>query len=512
MSVAAQLTVANRVPMRVALPVLLAVLALLLRLHGLSDKPLWLDEIISLNRANLPVHELVVDSFERKHYPTYFLLLSSFTSADIDEWRLRLPSALFGAICVFLVARLATEIRGLQAGLGAGLLMAASPFEVQFGQEARSYTLISCLVLIAIGGLANIARAPAAGALPVSRPGALRGSWAAYALGTLGALLVHNDTIPWLLMSNVAFLVILHRAPLERRGLLRNWAWTQAIILVLWLPGLITMLLANRGDQLSGAGWIPAASYETIWSVISALYLFRISDMMTFGLLPVSLPGFGAGIAISALLGAWRLKVDPPALAVIGLAFLAMPIAILVVSQFQPILVPRYLMWSTGPFFVLAGVGLTSLSARFFPWIAAVVVVGSAVSLAPYYNAETKPRWDRVAAYIAGNAHAHDVIVAQNQAVRFVLVSYAKRFRLDSNIPVLAWDPHDAALRAQEGERVWVVYGRSGQGAQEPEESFRQKWSAFGIPAEQVRFGSHILVFRFDNSMVAKPVLGLVDE
>jgi hypothetical protein len=44
------------------------------------------------------------------------------------------------------------------------------------------------------------------------------------------------------------------------------------------------------------------------------------------------------------------------------------------------------------------------------------------------------------------------------------------------------------------------VYGRFGQETQEPEEGFRQKWSAFGIPDGQVRFGSHILILRFDNS------------
>ena len=68
---------------------------------------------------------------------------------------------------------------------------------------------------------------------------------------------------------------------------------------------------------------------------------------MTFVLLPTPLPGFGAGVVMFALFGAWRLKTDPAMLAVIGLALLAMPIAILVMSAFQPMLVPR---WSTGPF------------------------------------------------------------------------------------------------------------------------------------------------------------------
>jgi hypothetical protein len=35
---------------------------LVLRLYGLSDKPLWYDEIVTLNRANLPLAELVCES------------------------------------------------------------------------------------------------------------------------------------------------------------------------------------------------------------------------------------------------------------------------------------------------------------------------------------------------------------------------------------------------------------------------------------------------------------------
>jgi len=206
------------------------------------------------------------------------------------------------------------------------------------------------------------------------------------------------------------------------------------------------------------------------------------------------------------LLGAWRLKTDLALLTVIGLAFLAMPIAILVMSAFQPMLVPRYLMWSTGPFFVLAGIGTAALPARFFLLITAIVAVGGMVSLTPYYSSETKPRWDRAAAHLKDNARPGDVIVAQNQSVEFVLASYAKRFRLDSKLSILVWNPHDIARRAEEGERVWVVYGRVDQARQEPEEGFRHKWSAFGIPAEQVRFGSHILILRFDTpSCCARP-------
>jgi mannosyltransferase len=487
----------------VALSVLLAFLALVLRLYGLSDKPFWYDEIITLKRASLPFAELVIDALRNNHFPTYFWLVGPFASADLAEWTLRFPSAVFGAVGVLLVTLLATEVGGLRASLVAGLLMALSPFEVQFSQEARSYAFISSLVLVAIWGLVRIARRPAAAVLPLSRPEALRGAWATYTLGTAGALVVQNIAAPWLLVSNLAMLAIVRRSASQRSRLLRNWAWAQAVILLLWLPALVAMLLTNKGDALGKLGWVPKTTWENIWSIVSAVYLFRISDLMTFMLLPTSLPGFGVGVAVLALLGAWRLKADSASLAVIGLAFLAMPITISVMSMFQPIWVPRYLMWSTGPFFVLAGIGATALPVRIFPLIVGVVAIGGAVSLAPYYTLETKPRWDQAAAYLAANARVGDVVVAQNSGVKFVLGSYAERFHLDAKIPILTWNPRDTARRAAEAERAWVVCGRVGQTLPESEVECRQKWSAFGIPAEQVRFGSHIRILRFDNTTAA---------
>jgi len=153
----------------VAIPLIPTVLALAVRLHGLSDKPLWLDEIITQRRANLPISDLIANSLDNKHFPTYFVFVRAFDAPIIDEWTLRLPSAIFGAISVLLVVLIATAARSRGAGLVAGLLMALSPFEVQFGQEARSYTLVSCFILLALWGLVRIAQQPLIGASPSSR-------------------------------------------------------------------------------------------------------------------------------------------------------------------------------------------------------------------------------------------------------------------------------------------------------------------------------------------------------
>ncbi len=488
---------AGRSQAMVAVPLLLALLALSPRLYGLADKPLWYDEVLTLNRARLGFVALVIDALKNKHSPAYFLLVAPFAWSDNPEWALRLPSAVFGAVCVFLVARLAVKLRGPLAGVVAGLLMALSPFEVQFGQEARAYTLISCLVLIAVSGLTALAQRPGSAAVPVMRRDGLRGAWAAYVFGTVGAVLMENNTIPWLVASNLALPVIAHHAASGRSGLLRNWAWAQAAILIAWLPLLIAMFWVNRNNVLAGYGWIPKTTWESLRSTVAALYMFRISDMMSFRLLPTVLPGFGAVVVVLAALGAWRLRAEAAVLAVIGLAFLAMPISILAISVFKPLLVPRYLEWSTGPYFVLAGIGATALPKRAARVLAVLLAVGAAACLAPYYVAETKPRWDQATAYLARNARPEDAIFAQNQSVEFMLASYSGRVGLQ--LPILVWNPRDDVRCVVPGQRSWVVYGQVGQAVPEAEQHFQQKWTAFGSPARQIRIGSHLLILRFDN-------------
>ncbi len=56
-------------------PLAVAILALALRLHGLADKPLWLDEVSTLHRATIGFAAMVGDSLHSKHYPTYFALI-----------------------------------------------------------------------------------------------------------------------------------------------------------------------------------------------------------------------------------------------------------------------------------------------------------------------------------------------------------------------------------------------------------------------------------------------------
>lgn len=488
-----------------AIPLVPTALALAVRLYGLSDKPLWLDEIITQRRANRSISDLIANSLSNKHFPTYFLFVRAFDAPMIDEWMLRLPSAIFGSVSVLLVVLIATEVRSSRAGAVAGILMALSPLEVQFGQEARSYALVSCFVLLALWGLVRIAHQASSDVSSSNRPSGQIGSWLAFTIGTIGALNILLVAASWLITSNLAAAAILRYSGPKRAEFVRKWALTQAIIVLTWIPGLAAIGLAVHEDPLRGLRWIPPTTLDHVWSVFSAVYLFRVSNVITFELLPISIPGFGVAVVILALLGAWRLKSGPTLLAIIGLAAIAMPIAILVVSIFHPILVPRYLILSTGPFFVLVGIGATALPYRLFPFAIAAIVVFGIANLAPYYRSETKPRWDLAAAYLAANVQRGDSVITNDHMARYVLAAYGDRYHLDRKMLSVAPHTSDATMRyAQEGP-IWVVYGRTGQGLIDTEETYLQKWLALGSPVCKLRFGLHVVVLRFEPAAFGQP-------
>jgi mannosyltransferase len=488
-----------------AAAVLPALLALALRFYDLGGKPLWLDEIITHKRALLPFSELVSDSLTNKHLPSYFILVRAFDAPGINEWLLRLPSAIFGSLAVLMAALIAAQVRAPRAGLVAGMLMALSPIEVQFSQEARSYALVSCLVLLALWGLVRIAQTSVGTAMPRRLDRAplccLSSGWPAYALGTIAAVNVLLVAALWWLASNLAMAVIIFRAA-SRGRLVRRWLLLQAAITLISLPGMIAIYRAGGGDQLHGFSWIPPSTFEHVARVLSAVYLFRASDMVTFALLPAPVPWLGIIVIAFAVFGLWQLRRDDKLLAAIGLAAIAMPAAMLMLSIFHPVWIPRYLLWGTGAFYILAGIGTAALPRRLFIWTTAVLIVGGAGNLAPYYRAETKPRWDLAGHYLAMHARPSDVIVTNDYPTKYALSAYAANYGVD--LPILYGNNGALVFGKERPARVWVVYG-VGQGTLVTEERYRQKWSSFGMPIATVQFGKHVVLWRFEQGGSAAP-------
>jgi mannosyltransferase len=470
--------------------------ALLLRLHGISAKPFWMDEVTTINRASLPLGALVKDSLFFHQLPAFFVVTSWVLPFGTDEFWVRLPPAFFGALSCALGFGIARSLGGLKAGLATGLLMALSPAMVQYGQEARSYTMVISAILVGLWGLVILAQD---GKSPFH-------AWAAYVLGTVAALNILSVALFWLLAANLAGIVVAWR---KDKAFRNRWLLAQLLILLLCAPWFIAIKMHGQRGPLGGLDWVPPLNWARVWWAFSGTYLLYVTSLIKVRVFAPGIAGIGVLVVLLAVAGLLAVRRQRGVLAVLSIAVLCLPTGLLAASAVTPLLMPRYLLWSAAPFFICAGLGF-SLLPRKFQWPAlALLFLLLALNLAPYYREETKPRWDLAGASLFAGLQPGDLLLVDDPQAVSMMNLYLKRE--GANLPPELWttDVTRAVAWRESGKRVWAVQGVVGQVDHENQAQFLQRITALGPPDFSEHAGMDILLLRFDGAPAKqqRPVL-----
>lgn len=476
------------------------IVALVARFYQLGTKPFWLDEVFTVQRSSLTVPGVIANSLRHHHIPSFFLLEHAMIAlgAGSGTAALRAIPALAGAITAVLVFAIAWKIGGRTGAVLAGLLMAFAPLQVGFSQEARSYTMMMAFILLGLYGLIALAEASDHAGLPLRQRKAPHAAWATYGLGTLAALWTLGDAIPWLIAANVAMAAAIVPRITDKRGFLRNWGIVQLGILVAAAPGYIAMLQAVRDHVMRSFNWIPPLSLRAGWADATSLYGLRDATMVTMRLLPTAFAALSAFIFAFAIMGIWHLCRKPAALTVLVIAFLGLPLTLSLISLIHPVLLPRYLLWSAAPFFVLAGFGIEALGRRAQNPVLAAAAVLLLLNLAPYYHTETKPRWDKAAGLLASRMAAGDTLLVSDGAAPAML-TFERDRRDPGSAPWLSTvHVKRAAKVLAAGHRVFAVYGPAGQGREPSKSLFFAKVAALGGTAAPINAGKEITIEQID--------------
>lgn len=481
-------------------------LALLPRLIGLGARPFWLDEVFTLQRASLAPVALVQNSFLNHHMPSFFLMLSPLVGLGNPQFWLRFPSAVFGALSVMLVFMIAQRIAGRMAGVVAALVIGLSPTALAFSQEARSYTMEMCLILVALYGVTRLALDVPAAAQPM-RTGPDRGAWAAFILGSVAALDVLGDGLPWLITANVIGVVLFFQS--GRQGqLLRNFLLADAIIGLFSAPFYALMALYQDKGFVDSVMWIPPLNLSRLWYDFGSVYFMHIADSVTFHFMNVPTPGvliwaIDAALALAVGTAAWALRRRPALLAVLGISFVFLPLMFTVISIWRPILLPRYILWSAAPFAILAGIGASALLEYCAPRLRVALVSGAALllltNMAPYYHAETKPRWDIAAQMLAQQVQPGDVVYLYDLGALPILKVYLPPGTQTVVLNDSNGDLNHAIQAISQGKRVWAVFGHAGQSGEEKElAKFNANTKVLGTPEKVLVAGNRIFISLYD--------------
>lgn len=128
---------------------------LLLRILNLGGKSLWLDEAFAAVNALREVVAVPLEAIENSHPPLYYTLLHYWIPLAGDgEFALRLPSVLISLGSLGLFYHLGRLLLDRRVALLATALLAVSPLDVWYAQEARMYIFVTFFGLLLAVGLA----------------------------------------------------------------------------------------------------------------------------------------------------------------------------------------------------------------------------------------------------------------------------------------------------------------------------------------------------------------------
>jgi len=215
------------------LPLLAIVLiGAFLRIYLLGALSVWYDEMFSIVIAkNSLLGTVTAAAAHDVHPPLYYVLLHcwilAFGESDVA---IRLLSAIFGIFAIPMVYLVGRTIFSEEVGLIAALILAVSPFNVYYAQEARMYSLLVLLTLLSMYFFILLMRGTKQKTLYIG-----------YVIATIFLLYTHVYGLLVVLAQNIYFLTLFIVRNLPRAGV-KQWVALQCVVASLFAPWVVVLL------------------------------------------------------------------------------------------------------------------------------------------------------------------------------------------------------------------------------------------------------------------------------
>ncbi len=384
---------------------LILILALVLRVWGLGEKNLWLDESTSWQLAVSSLADLIRSAAGDIHPPLYYLILKGWIGVFGDSLAgLRSLSVVSSMVAAYLMFRLAR--RGLPYVVACAALFwfAVSPHAIFFSQEARMYAAVTASVLGACLAYRHW----------VDSGFTSRIALAGYAVSVALSLYLHYLTALvvvaiWLhvVVLTVGRATRTSSAAGARRVPWATWLLVHAAIVLAYLPWIGTAVAhVSRGQswrQPVTLGQIPRYARDLLGGLLWGVYK----------------PGFAGkavGVLAASVIVAGLLRISMTAIrsfeqerdaffALVALVPMFLGLALLPVTGHMDL--SRYLPFAVPLVLLAAARGLSSFRVRPVVIAGALLAGGMATlpALGAYYQAPTKDSDARpIVAHLSGVA------------------------------------------------------------------------------------------------------------
>ena len=386
--------------------------AFLLRVNQLAGQSLWRDEVDAIRFSGWPIGQLLQGLFRAGHNgPLYFLLLRPWRQLGGDsEFALRYPSAAFGTLAIPLGFVLARQFGfNRRVGLLLGLLLATSPYLIWYGQEAKMYTLLLALIMLAF-----ITYLKALAGARFSRFPALTWVWwVIFVTATTFSFYTHILSPLILLVYTVVAMLY----PDQWRRQRRPWLVSMACLTLPYLPLAVWQIPLLWGGFQSGH---PYYGLRDMTSLLLQLYSY---GLITFaGLMPMVL-------FIFLLLGGLflRQRIHQPNRLVLLAWLLLPPLAVYLISWRVQIFEDRYLIYITPAFYLLTALGLHLINSQ-ARWLGGLclglILLNNATGIWQQQSQPLKADFRSAATYLTTHRLSTTPIMIQTPYLHYTLDYY----------------------------------------------------------------------------------------
>jgi mannosyltransferase len=401
----------------------------------LSREPLWNDEIGTIALVERPFGEFLHELPHRQNGMLFDIVLWPLVQlAGPSSAVARLPALGAVVLAVVLCGLVGSRLAGRRAGLLAAGLFALHPAAVYYAQEARPYGFVLLFALLSVWTLLRA----------LDEPTLWR--WLAYVL-SLGALAYSHDFALLAVLAHPS-LVFAHQNRVARRRFLL----ALGIPVLLAIP-LLVLIPADWGKN--ALYWVPDPSPDQVRATFGLLagrqaYLIPIALVLGWALLSPTARGRARQI-VASLAGTYSF---------LALWLLAPVTVLYLVSQFQPVLVPRYTLVSLPAVCLSLALAVSLLRPR--PALVAAGLLAAMLLVRAVDDdlERTKSDWPGAASYLSEAAAPDEPIAVVGDALWHAdaLFYYAPGFGVDRDR--LLWgDDAEERLPAR-----FVLVGGGGSG------------------------------------------------
>ncbi|MDQ1497434.1 MAG: hypothetical protein QOI86_774 [Actinomycetota bacterium] len=358
---------------------------------------LWLDEALTVNIAAVPLRSLTEALRHDGAPPLYYVVLHGWMRLfGTGTIAVRALSGVFSVACLPLAWRVGRRLGGRTLAAAVLVLLALSPFAVQYATEARMYSMAMFLVLAGGLALANLLERPSSPGLTV-----------AVALATGALLLTHYYALYTVAAVGVVLLWYAWKG--EERAAARRALAAMVAGSLLFLPWVPVLLYQSAH---TGAPW--GSTGRGLRTVIDTLGVLT-SGYRDAGPVPLLLAeGLIALAVFGRAVGRRRFEIDlvgrEPARTLALITFGGLLLAVGVSRLTGQAYVPRYASVIFPGVIILIAIGVASFGdARLRVGALVVMAALSTLGLRPIMQYE-RTQAATVARHLRTSAQAGDVV------------------------------------------------------------------------------------------------------